>query len=284
MAERLQKFLAAAGLGSRREIEGWIKEGLIRVNGAVANLGDPARSGDELVVKGRFYKVLPQAENHRRVLMYHKPEGEITSRNDPEGRRSVFDRLPRLSSGRWVAVGRLDINSIGLLLFTTDGELANALMHPSSEITRKYAVRVNGEVTPEILQALSEGVMLEDGLAAFDSIKHTGGEKSNQWYDVVLREGRNREVRRLFNSQGLQVSRLIRIQYGPINLPKWLGRGRYHDIEDKALQNLLKAVNMDKTENSKDCLRLVSVHPRHKRRARKHPVSGKPKTISRKPS
>ena len=268
MAVRLQKFLANAGLGSRREIEGWIRDGEIRLNGQEAVLGDQVGAGDQLTVKGRYYKAVPQEGMRRKVLMYHKPEGEITSRNDPEGRRTVFDRLPKLGSGRWIAVGRLDINSLGLLRFTNDGELANSLMHPSSQISRKYAVRLNGEVTDAAINNMKEGVVLEDGEARFDSITHTGGDKANQWFDVTLREGRNREVRRLFASQDLLVSRLIRVQYGPIALPKWLGRGRYEDLSPQQIDLLLKVAGLDK-KAAQEHLRLVPVHPRHRRRSRR---------------
>lgn len=269
MAVRLQKFLAAAGLGSRREIEGWIKEELIRLNGKMAVLGDQVQEGDDLTVKGRFHKVVAQEGFNRKVIAYHKPEGEITSRTDPEGRRTVFDRLPKLQTSRWIAVGRLDINSLGLLLFTTDGHLANALMHPSSEVVRKYAVRVNGQVTDEMLENMRQGVELDDGVASFDTIIHTGGDRSNQWYDVSLKEGRNREVRRLFASQDLMVSRLIRVQYGPVHLPKWLGRGKFADVDERSLKALLKSVNVDEKASADDKLKLVSVHPRHKRKSKK---------------
>lgn len=269
MSVRLQKFLANAGLGSRREIEGWIRDEEIKCNGKVAVLGDQVGLGDDLTVKGRFYKIVPQAYRTRKVLMYHKPEGEITSRSDPEGRKTVFDRLPKLGSGRWIAVGRLDINSLGLILFTNDGELANALMHPSREIVRKYAVRVNGVMTDEILANLRQGVMLDDGVAKFDEIKHTGGDRSNQWFEVTLKEGRNREVRRMFTSQELQVSRLIRIQYGPISLPKWLGRGQFKDVDKQLVHQLLRQVHLDKPATQDDLLKLVPVHPRHKRKSRR---------------
>ncbi len=269
MSVRLQKFLAAQGMGSRREIEGWIRDEQIRCNGKTAVLGDQVKEGDSLTVKGRYYKVIAQAYLNRKVLMYHKPEGVITTRHDPEGRRTVFDHLPRLGSGRWIAVGRLDINSIGLLLFTNDGKLANALMHPSNEVVRKYAVRVNGRVSAEALENMRRGVMLDDGMANFDDIKYTGGEKTNQWYEVTLREGRNREVRRLFGSQDLLVGRLIRIQYGPVSLPKWLGRGRYQDLDKNQIHQLLRAVGLDKATDEDEKLKLVAHHPRHKRRSKK---------------
>ncbi len=269
MGVRLQKFIANAGMGSRREVERWIKGGLIRRNGHEAVLGDQVKAGDNLTINKLFYRVVSQGYINRKVLVYHKPEGEICTNSDPEGRKTVFDRLPKLGSGRWIAVGRLDINSLGLLLFTNDGELANRLMHPSSEIERKYSVRVMGEVSDDVLENLRQGVMLEDGKAHFDMIKHTGGEGINQWYDVTLKEGRNREVRRLWESQGLMVSRLIRVQYGPIHLPKWLGRGKFADLDKTQIHNILRRVGLDQTVNDDDMLKLVAVHPRHKRRSKK---------------
>jgi len=268
VAERLQKILANTGLGSRRELEGWITEGQVNVNGKTAQLGDKASIDDNLTVKGRFYRVVADAPDQRRVLMYHKPLGELTTRHDPEGRKTVFDRLPNLPSGRWISVGRLDINTLGLLLLTDDGELANALMHPSSGLEREYAVRVNGQVTQDMLDRLSTGVELDDGPAKFDRIRHDGGEGSNQWYRVVLKEGRNREVRRLWESQNLQISRLIRVRYGPIFLPKWLGRGRYEALENAQMVDLLKAAGLEKS-NGSAALKVVPVHPRHKRKAKR---------------
>ena len=207
MAERLQKILANTGLGSRRELESWIKAGEIRLNGQTAQLGDRATLDDDLVVRGMNYKVVSDDQDTRRVLLYHKPLGEITSRDDPEHRKTVFDRLPRLHHGRWIAVGRLDINTLGLLLLTNDGELANALMHPSSELERHYAVRINGRVSPDVLERLRTGVELDDGPARFEKISaEAEGDGSNQWFRVTLKEGRNRMVRRLWESQDLTVS------------------------------------------------------------------------------
>jgi len=268
MAERIQKILANTGLGSRRELESWIKAGDVKVNGQLAKLGDRAGPNDNLTVRGRYYKVVDQAADQRRVLMYHKPLGEVTTRNDPEKRKTVFDRLPELRGGRWVSVGRLDINTLGLLLLTDDGQLANALMHPSSMVDREYAVRVNGRVSPEILDRLSNGVELGDGLAKFDRVWSDGGEGANQWFRVVVREGRNRQVRRLWESQGMQVSRLIRVRYGPVLLPKWLPRGRYESLDGNLLAQLEKSVGIDKDKSAKT-LRVVPVHPRHKRRAKR---------------
>ncbi|MGP4953449.1 pseudouridine synthase, partial [Psychrobacter sp. T6-1] len=183
-------------------------------------------------------------EKRRRVIAYYKPEGEICSASDPEGRPTVFERLPKLTHDRWVMVGRLDINSSGLLLFTNDGEMAHRLMHPSSEVTREYAVRILGEVTPEIARNLTSGVMLEDGMAQFDDIKAGGGEGVNKWYHVQLKEGRNREVRRLFESQGLKVSRLLRTRYGSIDLPKELRTGRHIELDKKDINTLTDLVSL----------------------------------------
>lgn len=269
MGERLQKILANTGFGSRRELEGWISDGHIRINGREAKLGDRATLNDDLVIKGRFYKVVSDDQRDaRKVLMYHKPLGELTTRDDPEGRRTVFDRLPRLPQGRWISIGRLDINTLGLLLLTNDGQLANALMHPSSEIEREYAVRVNGRVSPEILERLRDGVELEDGPAKFDRIKsEENGEGSNQWFRVAVKQGRNRVVRRLWESQELQVSRLIRTRYGSVSLPKWLGRGKMEMLDGASVETLAKLGGLDARPT--DHLRIVPVHPRHKRNAKR---------------
>lgn len=241
MDEKLQKVLARAGFGSRRELEEWIRAGRVKVNGVPAKLGDRVSSKDKISVDGK--KLAPSEQNAQvhPVLLYNKPLGEICTRNDPEGRPTVFDHLPRVSHARWIAVGRLDINTTGLLLFTTDGELANRLMHPSSQLQREYMVRVMGEVTKEILNNLLTGVQLEDGTAKFDAIRHGGGEGVNQWYYVVLQEGRNREVRRLWESQGLKVSRLKRVRYGNIVIPSYVKMGKFVELpakETKALYQL----------------------------------------------
>ena len=242
--EKLQKALARMGLGSRRQMEEVIKAGRISINSTPATIGDRVSQGDEIRVDGRLIKYTAENEKRRRVLAYYKPEGEICSAQDPEGRPTVFDRLPKLTHDRWVMVGRLDINSTGLLLFTNDGEMAHRLMHPSNEIVREYAVRVLGEVTPEIARTLTSGVMLEDGLAQFDDIKEGGGEGINKWYHVKLKEGRNREVRRLFESQGLKVSRLLRTRYGSIALPKELRTGRFLELDKKEIHTLTDLVNL----------------------------------------
>lgn len=241
MAERLQKVLAQHGFGSRRQIEDWIRAGRISVNGESAQLGCTV-SGDEIIrVDG---KPLRLSNVRRRVLAYYKPLGEVTSRHDEQKRTTVFQRLPRLQQGRWIAVGRLDINTIGLLLLTTDGDLANRLMHPSGEIEREYAVRIMGEVAPETLNQLRKGVVLEDGEARFDSIKDAGGTGINHWYHVILREGRNREVRRLWESQGLAVSRLMRVRYGPIQLRRGLKPGSWDELEPAQIQLLMQSAGM----------------------------------------
>ncbi len=239
MSEKLQKVLARAGLGSRRELEGWIEAGRVRVNGRPAGLGDRVEPGDRLQVDGRDVSI-DQAPRIR-VLAYNKPEGEVTTRSDPEGRPTVFDSLPRLGRGRWISVGRLDINSQGLLLFTNDGDLAAGLTHPSSEVEREYAVRVFGAVEPATLEQLQRGIELDDGPAAFDRIEDAGGEGRNHWYHVVLREGRHREVRRLWEAVERPVSRLIRVRYGPVALPRQLSRGRWQELESPAIGELLAA-------------------------------------------
>ena len=235
--EKLQKVLARAGQGSRREIETMIAAGRVSVEGKIATLGDriDVHSGVKVRIDGQIINLSHAQKEICRVLMYYKPEGELCTRSDPEGRATVFDRLPRLTGSRWIAVGRLDINTSGLLLFTTDGELANRLMHPSREVEREYSVRVFGQVDDAMLARLRKGVQLEDGPANFKEIKFTGGVGINQWYDVTLMEGRNREVRRLWESQGIQVSRLIRIRYGNIKLMKGLPRGGW---EEMGLENV----------------------------------------------
>jgi len=283
MGERLQKILANTGLGSRRELESWIAEGLVRVNGREAKLGDRAELNDDLTVKGRYYKVVADEQQTRRVLMYHKPLGEITTRDDPEKRKTVFDNLPRLHHGRWIAVGRLDINTLGLLLLTNDGELANTLMHPSGEFERQYAVRINGRPSTDVLDRLRTGVELEDGMAKFERLVAEGGEGSNQWYRVSVREGRNRIVRRLWESQDLQVSRLIRTRYGPINLPRWLARGKVHEMLPSEVSNLSQAAGLGAKPVNK--LMITAVHPRDRRRAKasKRPSDTKQRTASKRP-
>ena len=249
MSEKLQKVLATAGLGSRRELEKWISAGRVSVNGSVAKLGDRAEPEDRILVDGRPIKIV--TDDNPRVLMYSKPEGEVSTTSDPDGRPTVFDRLPRLGRGRWIAIGRLDINTSGLLLFTNHGELANRLMHPSYEVTREYMARIHGEVDEAMIRRLTEGVMLEDGVARFQSVKaqhargadEEGGSR-NRWFRVILAEGRTREVRRLWESQDVEVNRLKRISYGPIELPSIVRRADFIELDPKQVVSLFKAVNL----------------------------------------
>lgn len=249
MSERVQKVLAARGLGSRREIEGWIERGEVKVNQRTAKLGDQVGPDDVIRVRGR---VIHMAEHAHRWLVYHKPVGEICSRSDPEGRRPVFASLPRLKGQRWVAVGRLDLNTSGLLLFTTDGELANRLMHPSRSLEREYAVRVLGEVPDDTRRMLLEGVELEDGPARFDALEERGGDGANHWFHVVVSEGRNRLVRRLWDAVGVTVSRLIRVRYGPVVLGRGLKTGDCRDLEIREVEALYDAVEMPVPESVRE--------------------------------
>lgn len=243
--ERLQKVLAAAGIGSRRHVENWIREGRVKVNGAIAELGQKVSAADQVEVDGRRVHLEKRLEQSPRVIAYHKPEGKVTTRSDPEGRATVFEDLPRLHRGRWIAVGRLDINTSGLLLFTNDGKLADRLMHPSSQVGREYACRILGEVTPELLERLKNGVHLDDGMARFESVEIGGGEGANQWFHVTLREGRNREVRRLWESQGLQVSRLLRVRYGNVRMDKFLARGKWRNLKPGEMRALYEEAGLE---------------------------------------
>lgn len=242
--ERIQKLLARAGIGSRREIEGWMESGRLTVNGDPATPGQKATVNDRFELDEKRLDVTGAAVTVRRVLIYNKPEGEVTTRKDPEGRPTVFDRLPRLKDTRWISIGRLDINTTGMVLFTTDGELANRLMHPSSQIDREYAVRVFGEVDDAMIERLKTGVLLEDGMAKFSDISAAGGSGINRWFHVTLLEGRNREVRRLWESQGVRVSRLKRVRYGPIFLPSRLTLGKWEELDQKAVNILSRTVGL----------------------------------------
>lgn len=231
--ERLQKVLARLGIGSRREVEEWVAQGRVTVNDAPAEPGCKIGPGDRVKLNGKLIPLRFTASRAPRVLIYHKPEGEIVSRDDPQGRPSVFDRLPLLRKGRWIAVGRLDFNTSGLLLFTNDGTLANRLMHPRYELEREYAVRLLGALNEEQIASLTTGIQLEDGLARFTSLSDQGGEGVNHWYKVTLAEGRNREVRRMFEAVGLTVSRLMRVRYGPVTLSSRLKRGMWMEMPEE---------------------------------------------------
>lgn len=249
LEERLHKVLAQAGLGSRRALEQRIAEGLVKVNGEVAQTGMSIRGGDRVELDGKVF-VASALTDPARVLLYNKPEGEVTTREDPEGRPTIFDSLPALKGARWIAIGRLDINTTGLLLLTTDGELANAMMHPSHEVEREYVCRVRapeGETTvsEKIVDRLRRGVALDDGPARFDEIKRIGGTDSNEWFQVLLKEGRNREVRRLWESQGCQISRLKRIRYGSVELPQPLLRGQSQELSDDRVAALRRELQLE---------------------------------------
>lgn len=244
MSEKLQKVLARAGLGSRRALEEWIQENRVSVNGKIAKLGDRVNPEDIIRIDGHLLSQQSTAQSDTRVLIYHKPEGQVCTRSDPKGRPTVFDDLPILRNSRWIVVGRLDFNTTGLLLFTTDGELANRLMHPSSQIEREYAVRILGNVDAAMIARLKKGVKLEDGNAHFDDIQDAGGTGANHWYHVILREGRNREVRRLWESQGVKVSRLMRVRFGQIVLPRSLRFGRWMEMPAEQINELMQSVGL----------------------------------------
>lgn len=248
--EKLQKVLARAGLGSRREMERAIESGIVRVNNQVASLGDRVSASDKIFFNGQRVIQNPIA-SRRRVVLYNKPEGEICSRSDPEGRRTVYESLPPLKGERWISVGRLDFNTSGLLLFTNDGELANRLMHPSSVIDREYLVRVQGDVTDEMKQRLLEGVLLDDGVARFTDIVDGAGEGRNRWFYCVVMEGRNREVRRLWESQGVKVSRLKRVRYGNIFIPSHVRVGQWIDLSEREIADLCMTAGFDSQTHTK---------------------------------
>ncbi len=242
--ERIQKLLARAGIGSRREIERWIEEGRVTVNGNRIQPGYHLKPHDHLQINGRVVKWEKYSEQPTRVLVYHKPVGELVTRRDPEGRPVIFTQLPRLAVGRWVAVGRLDINTSGLILVTNNGELANRLMHPSRQVEREYAVRILGEVDDKMIQRLQAGVELEDGPAHFQEVRFYAGEGANKWFYVTVKQGRNRLVRRLWESQGVKVSRLIRVRYGDIVLPERVRAHSYYELEPKELEALMASVDL----------------------------------------
>lgn len=264
--EKIQKVLARAGLASRREIERWVAEGRVSVNGKIATLGLRVGAKDELKVDGKPVSIKKLVSQSPRVLLYNKPVGEICTRTDPEGRPTVFDNLPELPAGRWIVIGRLDINTSGLLLFTTDGELANKLMHPSSLMDREYVVRVMGQVEDEAIERLKSGVMLEDGEARFTDITPVKNKKEdaiNQWFYCVLIEGRNREVRRLWESQGYKVSRLKRVRFGPVNLVAKIKEGMWTELSEKEVEGLYKDVQLQ-------CSQIKPLEPEERSKLKRH--------------
>ena len=248
--EKLQKVLARAGIGSRREMERVIAQGRVIVNGLRATLGDRVDFSDRIEVDKKRIQLTPNEEKNVKVLLYNKPEGEICTRSDPEGRPTVFDHLPQLSGERWIAVGRLDFNTSGLLLFTTDGELANSLMHPSSKIDREYLVRIQGKVDDDMKARLIEGIALEDGTARFTDIVDGAGSGQNHWLYCVVMEGRNREVRRLWESQGVKVSRLKRVRFGNIFIPSHVRVGQWTDLNVKEIKELCTTAKVEMTGNN----------------------------------
>jgi len=252
--ERIQKVLARGGLGSRREIERWIGEGRLIVNGVKVTPGLHLKPGDQVQVNGRTVSWEKYTNQPTRVLVYNKPTGEVVTRRDPQGRPVVFTRLPKLDIGRWISVGRLDINTSGLLLLTNNGELANRLMHPSTELDREYAVRILGEVPDEMIELLKTGVELEDGEAKFADIQFFSGEGANKWFHVVVKEGRNRLVRRLWESQGVTVSRLMRVRYGPAVLPTNVRAHDSYELNNKEIGFLLESVGMEQEKSLKPAL------------------------------
>ncbi|MDP0588900.1 MAG: pseudouridine synthase [Candidatus Endonucleobacter bathymodioli] len=285
--EKLQKILAGVGIGSRREMERWITEGRVSINGKKASIGDRAQRRDSISVDGRPVKRDAYNSNNRRVIAYNKPEGEICSRSDSEGRPSIFDKLPHLKGERWIAIGRLDLNTSGLLLLTTDGELANRLMHPSNTIEREYAVRVMGNILPQHIKKLYDGVELDDGPARFTDIVSSGGAGINRWFHVCLAEGRNREVRRLWESQGLTVSRLKRVRFGSTIMPDGLRVGRWKELEKKQVDLLSAQVDLEPVKTyAKKKYELVDKQVSHLKHPRKKSVhnrvnSNRPNKIRR---
>ena len=273
MSEKLQKVLARAGMGSRRKMETVIAEGRVSLDGKVVSLGERVTENQVIRVDGHTVKYVSEESVVCRILAYNKPEGEICTRSDEEGRKTVFERLPRLNGARWISIGRLDINTSGLLLFTTDGEFANKMMHPSNEVEREYAVRIFGEVDDAMLNRLRMGVKLDDGEAKFLSIKESGGEGINRWYHVVLTEGRTREVRRLWESQGVQVSRLMRVRYGNIHLDKQLPQGGWSELNLKEVNYLRNLVDMPRETETKvrvDDKKTKNSQARIRRAVKKH--------------
>lgn len=253
--ERIQKVLARGGIASRREIERWIGEGRLAINGIKVVPGQHLKTGDQVQINGRVVNWEKYTEQPTQVIVYNKPTGEVVTRRDPQGRPVVFSKLPKLTIGRWISVGRLDINTSGLLLLTNNGELANRLMHPSAEVDREYAVRILGEVSDEMIALLKSGVELEDGKAHFNDLQFFSGEGANKWFHVVVKEGRNRLVRRLWESQGVTVSRLMRVRYGPAILPTNVRAKDYYELNAKELAILMAFVGMEEEKSLKPALR-----------------------------
>lgn len=277
--EKLQKVLARLGVGSRREMERMIEEGRVKVNGNVASLGDRVTLEDKLFVDGQ--RLLQRAEaTRRRVILYNKPEGEICSRIDPEGRPTVYDNLPAITGERWISVGRLDFNTSGLLLFTNDGEFANQLMHPSAVIDREYLVRIQGDVDDDMKKALREGVLLEDGVARFTDIVDGAGEGRNRWFYCVVMEGRNREVRRLWESQGVKVSRLKRVRYANVFIPSHVRVGQWAELTEQEIDDLSRIAGFNSDKSTKIVRATpaeVASRERHERKLRS--ASAVPKRV-----
>lgn len=266
--EKLQKVLARAGVGSRREMEKAISNGQVAVNGRIAKLGDRVSKNDKIEFNGQYINMSVRETQRLRVLLYNKPEGEICSRLDPEGRKTVYERLPKLKMGRWISVGRLDFNTSGLLLFTNDGELANKLMHPSSNIDREYLVRIRGEVTDEMIKTLKEGVLLEDGIAKFTDVVAGADEGSNVWFYCVVMEGKNREVRRLWESQGVKVSRLKRVRYGNIFIPSHVRVGQWVELQDGEIADLCDTAGLPRPKQQKFSPAIKQMRERQQKRLR----------------
>ena len=242
--ERVQKVLANLGVGSRRSIEELIRQSKITINQKTAELGQLIYGDEVIHINGRRIHIKKKDVFQTRLIIYHKPEGEIVSHSDPKHQLNVFQNLPKIKNGKWISIGRLDINTSGLLLITNDGNLANHMMHPSKQIDREYSVRILGEVTEMIIKNIKAGINLEDGIAHVDEFEHAGGEGANQWYKMILREGKNREIRRIIESQNLQVSRLIRTRYGPIQLPTYLKRGKFKELEKKDIDKIMKSLEI----------------------------------------
>lgn len=261
--ERIQKVLSNQGIGSRRQIDKLLQEGRIKVNGKQSKPGDQLKGGEKVTIDDKPVRLSRHIVKPK-LLMYHKPIGLVSTRSDPQGRQTVFSQLPGLQQGRWIGIGRLDINTSGLLLFTTHGELANRLMHPSFELEREYAARVRGDVTAEKIKLLTSGIELEDGMARFDQVIDGGGQGTNHWYHVILREGKNREVRRLWEAVDVEISRLIRVRYHQFNLPKWLKPGKYRFFDDEVVQRLFTSLQLDYPHSRQK--KTIYKKPKHGRR------------------